>query len=100
MPATEAVFRDDAYRRKITAKVIGLTDTGGIVLDRTIFYATSGGQPGDTGRLIRPDGPAVAIAATVTGETKDDIIFVRNPKLGMDYEVSLSRDRYYAEDDE
>ena len=33
-------------------------------------------------------------------ETKDDIIFVRNPKLGMDYEVSLSRDRYYAEDDE
>ena len=33
-------------------------------------------------------------------ETKDDIIFVRNPKLGMDYEVSLSRDRYYAEGDE
>ena len=33
-------------------------------------------------------------------ETKDDIIFVRNPKLGMDYEVSLSRGRYYAEDDE
>ncbi len=33
-------------------------------------------------------------------ETKDDLIFVRNPKLGMDYEVSLSRDRYYAEDDE
>ena len=33
-------------------------------------------------------------------ETQDDIIFVRNPKLGMDYEVSLSRGRYYVEDDE
>lgn len=33
-------------------------------------------------------------------ETQDDIIFVRNPKRGMDYEVSLSRGRYYVEDDE
>ena len=33
-------------------------------------------------------------------ETQDVIIFVRNPKLGMDYEVSLSRGRYYVEDDE
>ena len=33
-------------------------------------------------------------------ETQDDIIFVRNPKLGMDYEVSLSMGRYYVEDDE
>lgn len=41
-----------------------------------------------------------ALEAFRNFETKDDIIFVRNPKLGMDYEVSLSRDRYYAEDDE
>ncbi|EKF43920.1 alanyl-tRNA editing protein [Nitratireductor indicus] len=73
---TEALFREDAYLREAEATVAGINDRGGIVLDRTIFYATSGGQPGDTGRLIRPDGAVVEIAATVTGETKDEIIHV------------------------
>ena len=98
MPATEAVFRDDAYQRKITAKVIGVTDAGGVILDRTIFYATSGGQPGDTGRLIRPDGSTVAIAATVTGETKDDIIHVpakgqSPPSVGEAVELEIDWER-------
>ena len=31
------------------AEVVAVNDRGGIILDRTIFYATSGGQPGDTG---------------------------------------------------
>ncbi len=73
---TEALFREDAYLREAEATVAGINDRGGILLDRTIFYATSGGQPGDTGRLIRPDGAVVEIAATVTGETKDEIIHV------------------------
>ena len=73
---TEALFRDDAYLKSTPAKVVAVTDRGGIVLDRTVFYATSGGQPGDTGMLRRPDGSTIAIAATVTGETKDEIIHV------------------------
>jgi misacylated tRNA(Ala) deacylase len=76
---TEALFREDAYLKEAEAEVTGINDRGGIILDRTIFYATSGGQPGDTGRLTRPDGMAVAIAATVTGETKDEIIHVPSP---------------------
>jgi len=51
-----------------------LNDRGGILLDRTIFYATSGGQPGDTGYLTREDGTQIPVEATVTGETKDEII--------------------------
>jgi misacylated tRNA(Ala) deacylase len=62
--ATEFLFRDDAYLQSIDAKVIEVTQTGGIVLDRTIFYATSGGQPGDTGRLTWPGGE-VEISATI-----------------------------------
>ncbi len=73
---TEALFREDAYLKTAEAKVVGINDRGGILLDRTIFYATSGGQPGDTGRLIRADGSQVPIAATVTGQTKDEIIHV------------------------
>ena len=56
MAETEALFRDDAYLREAEAKVVRINDRGGIVLDRTIFYATSGGQPGDTGFLERADG--------------------------------------------
>ena len=71
---TEALFRDDAYLKTTEAEVVALTERGGIVLDRTIFYATSGGQPGDTGSFERGDGGRVGIAATVTGETKEEII--------------------------
>jgi misacylated tRNA(Ala) deacylase len=56
--------------------VVAVKDRGGIILDRTIFYATSGGQPGDTGFLERPDGSKIAIEATITGENKDEIIYL------------------------
>jgi misacylated tRNA(Ala) deacylase len=94
---TEALFRDDAYLRTADAKVVAINDRGGIILDRTIFYATSGGQPGDTGCIERADGSRIAIAATITGETKDEIIHVPAPgqvipnigeqvKLAIDWE--------------
>jgi misacylated tRNA(Ala) deacylase len=73
--ATEILFRDDAYLREAEATVLAIGERG-IVLDRTIFYATSGGQPGDTGTLERADGSRIAVAGTVTGETKEEIIHV------------------------
>jgi misacylated tRNA(Ala) deacylase len=73
---TQILFRGDSYLKAADADVVALNDRGGILLDRTIFYATSGGQPGDTGYLERADGSRIAIAATVTGETKDEIIHV------------------------
>lgn len=73
---TAALFRDDAYLKEAEATVLAVNDRGGIILDRTVFYATSGGQPGDTGTLTRADGSTVRIAATVTGETKDEIIHI------------------------
>ncbi|CCV13578.1 alanyl-tRNA editing protein [Mesorhizobium sp. STM 4661] len=77
---TQALFRDDAYLRTADAAIVAINDRGGIILDRTIFYATSGGQPGDTGAIERADGSVIAIAATITGETKDEIIHVLAPE--------------------
>lgn len=74
--ATEALFRDDAYLRETVATLLAVNDRGGLVFDKTVFYATSGGQPGDTGRVERADGSVLQVAATVTGETKDDIVHV------------------------
>lgn len=73
---TTALFRDDAYLQEAEATVLAVNDRGGIILDRTVFYATSGGQPGDTGVIVRADGSRIAVAATVTGETKDEIIHI------------------------
>ncbi len=61
---TEEIFRDDAYARDCEATVTGV-DERGIQLDRTVFYATGGGQPGDTGILRCDDGRQVAIADTI-----------------------------------
>lgn len=69
----DALFRDNAYLKSAEAKVLAVNERG-IFLDRTVFYATSGGQPGDTGALICEDGTHIAITGTVTGETKDEII--------------------------
>jgi misacylated tRNA(Ala) deacylase len=45
----------ESYQRRISAKVVAV-GSAGVILDRTIFYPTGGGQPGDSGALILSDG--------------------------------------------
>ena len=66
----------DSYLREADARVVRVNDRGGVVLDRTIFYATSGGQPGDTGFFERADGTRIAVAGTITGESKEEILHI------------------------
>jgi len=94
---TEALFREDSYLAETEAEVVHVNERGGIILDRTVFYATSGGQPGDTGRLTLADGRSVDIAATITGETKDEIIHVpaadSGLKAGDRVKLAIDRER-------
>jgi misacylated tRNA(Ala) deacylase len=39
---TEVLYRTDAYLKDCEAKVLGLNERGGIILDRTVFYASAG----------------------------------------------------------
>lgn len=63
---TERLFMADAELREASATVLAASPEG-IVLDRTIFYARGGGQPGDTGRLVWNGGEAV-IVDTIKGD--------------------------------
>ena len=78
--ATDCLFRDDSYLQQCDARVAAVTEQGGIVLDRTVFYANSGGQPGDTGALITPDGTRIAIDnAIYTDAAKSEIAHIPAP---------------------
>ena len=94
------LFRDDAYLKSATAQVIAVGERG-IELDRTIFYPLGGGQPGDTGALIRQNGERIAITDTRKGDTFDSVLHVPaagSPLLepGEPLTLEIDWDRRYA----
>ena len=94
---TVPLFREHAYRRDCEATILSINDRGGIILDQTVFYATSGGQPGDTGMLLL-GGMSVPIAATVPGDGKAEIVHVPAspaslPAAGMAVKAEIDWER-------
>ena len=60
---TEQLFAEDAYLTSCEATVVDIRDEG-VILDKTVFYARGGGQPGDTGTL-RWEGGLARVKDTV-----------------------------------
>ena len=71
------MFREDGYVRSCPARITAV-DERGIHLDRTVFYPTGGGQPGDTGALRLASGETIAIANAIKGDG-DEVIHVPTP---------------------
>lgn len=69
---TELLFRD-AYLKEAPAEVLAINELGGVVLDRSLFYPTGGGQPGDRGRLMWDDRE-MSVATTVKGEDGQPVL--------------------------
>ena len=65
---TDLLFRDDPYQTGADCRIIAHTPEGGLIVDRSIFYATGGGQPGDSGMLDWAGGRLpIATAIKVDG---------------------------------
>jgi misacylated tRNA(Ala) deacylase len=99
---TQPLFLEDAYLRDATAVVVDHTPEGGVVLDQSIFYATGGGQPGDSGTLtwgvnhlnvatcVKIDGRENARSALVPAEPAP------LPPIGTQVTQSLDWERRHA----
>lgn len=92
---TERLFLDQPYLASATARVVA-AGPDGVVLDRTVFYARGGGQPGDTG-VLRWDGQQMPVAEAVKGEG-DAILHVPAadaplPPVGAMVEAAIDWDR-------
>jgi misacylated tRNA(Ala) deacylase len=93
----EQLFRDESYLKECRATVVA-SGPGGISLDRTIFYPTGGGQPGDTGFLRMADGRAIEIVDTRKGTEPGDILHIpaegsELPTLGSSVTAELDWER-------
>ncbi|MEL4180101.1 alanyl-tRNA editing protein [Roseateles sp. PN1] len=67
MKHSEALFREDAQLRECGATLLRI-DERGLLLDRTVFYPQGGGQAGDSGELLLPDGRVLVLADTRKGK--------------------------------
>ncbi len=94
---TEDLFRHDSYQKACDA-VVTAVDDDAIVLDRTVFYAMGGGQPGDTG-TIRWDGGSASVIDTryAEGGAIRHIVAedAARPQPGDSVQAELDWDRRY-----
>lgn len=89
---TEELAARDAYARETTATVVGVTPDG-IVLDRTVFYARGGGQPGDTGTITWAGGSAVVTDTLKRDGAVMHRVAGEGPPVGSEVVASINWER-------
>jgi misacylated tRNA(Ala) deacylase len=93
----EELFRQDVYLKEADAVVTAVEERG-VRLDRSIFYPTGGGQPGDTGMLRWDGGEAKVIdAVKAVGNDVLHILGPESPKpaVGTTVHATIDWERRY-----
>ena len=85
---TTALFLDDSYLKECEATVKSV-DGNKLVLDKTIFYATSGGQPNDIGVLAKD---SKSYKVTNVSKVGEEIIHEAEPGLKLGDKVTCKID--------
>ncbi|MCG6951127.1 MAG: alanyl-tRNA editing protein [Betaproteobacteria bacterium] len=75
----ELLYRDDPYLKACEATVVAARD-GAVALDRTVFYAMGGGQPGDSGSLTLEDGRSLRVVDTRRDSASDEVLHLLAPE--------------------
>lgn len=91
---TEELCATDSYARSCVATVVAV-DEGAVILDRTVFYARGGGQPGDTG-VLRFEGGELRVTDTLKGEGEvRHLVEGPVPPVGTQVEAEIDWERRY-----
>ena len=97
MSMTETLFREDAYLKDCEASVLDAQDDF-VILDRTVFYAMGGGQPGDTGTLRWHGGEAQIVDTRYADRGAIRHILAEDaelPPAGIGVKAEIDWDRRY-----
>ena len=92
---TELLYLRDAFQRNFTGTVIAV-DEGSVILDRTHFYPTGGGQPHDTGAMTWPGGSARVIDVRKSGDDVAHVLDGALPGVGDEVTGEIDWDRRHA----
>ena len=96
MAATELLYATDAYLRDFDATVVDGLDDGAVVLDRTAFYPTGGGQQHDTGSMTWDGGSATVVEVRKEGDRVLHKIEGDAPPVGTPVHGAIDWERRYA----
>src|SRR4051794_31261882 len=92
---TDLAYLRDAYLREDDAMVIDVED-GRVAFDRTIFYATGGGQPHDIGAVEWDGGSAVVTDVRKDGSLVWHSVDGPTPAVGTNVHLTVDWDRRHA----
>lgn len=96
---TVELFREDGYLRDCTATVVAVYPAA-FSVDRTVFYPVGGGQPGDTGQVVRGSGETIQVLDCRKGTDDQGILHLIGegqalPDPGESVTLRIDWDRRY-----